>query len=118
MLPKVVALVIALPLLTFYADVLGIFGGMVMSSLQLDIAFSTFFDRLSVAITLQSFLVGIGKAPVFALIIATLGCYHGFQVTGSAESVGRRTTQSVVQAIIAVIVVDAAFSVAFNYLGI
>ena len=117
-LPKVLALVIAVPLLTVYADILGIFGGMVMASLQLDIAFTTFFDRLGEALTLESYLVGIGKAPVFALIIATLGCYQGFQVSGSAESVGRHTTMSVVQAILAVIVVDAAFSVAFSYLGI
>jgi phospholipid/cholesterol/gamma-HCH transport system permease protein len=117
-LPKLFALFIALPLLTVYADIMGILGGMAMASVQLDIAFSTFLDRLDVAITLDSFLVGVGKAPVFALIIATLGCYHGFQVSGSAESVGRRTTQSVVQSILAVIVVDAAFSVAFSYLGI
>jgi len=117
-LPKVLALVIALPLLTVYADVMGVLGGMVMASVQLDIAYSTFIDRLEVALTLESYLVGIGKAPVFAAVIATLGCYQGFQVSGSAESVGRRTTVSVVQSILAVIVIDAAFSVAFSYLGI
>lgn len=117
-LPKVIALLIALPLLTVYADIMGILGGMVMAAVQLDIGFATYLSRLEVALTLDSYLVGVGKSPVFALIIAALGCYHGFQVTGSAESVGWRTTQSVVQAIIAVIVVDAAFSVAFSYLGI
>ena len=117
-LPKMLALVIALPLLTVYADITGIFGGMVMASAQLDISMGTFFDRLGEAMTLESYLVGLGKAPVFAAIIATLGCYQGFQVTGSAESVGRHTTLSVVQAILSVIVVDAAFSVAFSYLGI
>ncbi|HOP16263.1 MAG TPA: ABC transporter permease, partial [Gammaproteobacteria bacterium] len=89
-----------------------------MSSVQLEIAFSIYVDRLGVAISVDSFLVGIGKAPVFAAIIATIGCYQGFQVVGSAESVGRRTTMSVVQSILAVIVVDAAFSVAFSRLGI
>ena len=117
-LPKLFALFIALPLLTVFADIFGTVGGMLMASIQLDIAFSNFVDRLGVAVTLDSFLVGIGKAPVFALIIATLGCYHGFQVSGSAESVGMRTTRSVVHSILAVIVVDAAFSVAFSYLGI
>ena len=117
-LPKLLALIIALPLLTVYADIMGIFGGMVMANVQLDIAFSTFFDRLEVALTLKSYLVGVGKAPVFAAIIAIIGCYQGFQVSGSAESVGRRTTISVVQSILAVIVVDAAFSVAFSYLDI
>lgn len=117
-MPKLLALVVALPLLTVFADIMGILGGMVMSSLQLGIGFAAFFERLSVALTLESFLVGVGKAPVFAVIIATIGCYQGFQVSGSAESVGRRTTMSVVQSILAVIVVDAAFSVAFSRLGI
>ncbi len=117
-LPKLLALLIALPLLTVYADVMGMLGGMVMANAQLGIAFATFIDRLGVALTLDSYLVGVGKAPVFAAIIATLGCYQGFRVAGSAESVGQRTTRSVVQSILAVIVVDAAFSVAFSYLGI
>lgn len=117
-LPKLLALIIALPLLTVFADIMGVLGGMVMSSVQLDIAFSTYIDRLAVAVSVDSYLVGVGKAPVFAAIIATIGCYQGFQVTGSAESVGRRTTASVVQTILAVIIVDAAFSVAFSRLGI
>jgi len=117
-LPKLFALIVALPLLTVYADVMGVLGGMVMASAQLDIAFATYIDRISVAVSVDSFLVGVGKAPVFAAIIAVIGCYQGFQVTGSAESVGRRTTVSVVQSILAVIVVDAAFSVAFSHLGI
>lgn len=117
-LPKLFALIVALPLLTVFADVMGVLGGMVMSGMQLDIAFSTYVQRLGVAITVDSFLVGVGKAPVFAVIIATIGCYQGFQVAGSAESVGRRTTTSVVHSILAVIVVDAAFSVAFSRLGI
>ena len=117
-LPKLLALIVALPLLTVYADIMGVLGGMVMSSAQLDIAFSTYIDRLLVAVSVDSYLVGVGKAPVFAAIIATIGCYQGFQVVGSAESVGRRTTVSVVQSILAVIVVDAAFSIAFSRLGI
>ena len=117
-LPKLLALLIALPLLTVYADIMGVFGGMVMADVQLGISFSTFIERFDDAVELDTYLVGIGKAPVFAAIIATVGCFQGFQVTGSAESVGRRTTLSVVQAIFAVIIVDAAFSVAFSYLGI
>jgi phospholipid/cholesterol/gamma-HCH transport system permease protein len=117
-LPKLLALLIALPLLTVFADIMGVMGGMLMSSVQLDIAFSTYIDRIGVAVSVDSYLVGLGKAPVFAVIIATIGCYQGFQVVGSAESVGRRTTMSVVQSILAVIVVDAAFSVAFSRLGI
>lgn len=117
-LPKVIALIIVLPLLSVYADIAGVLGGMVMANAQLGIIFNTFIDRLAVAVSVDSYLVGIGKAPVFAMIIATVGCYQGFQVQGSAESVGRRTTISVVESIFAVIVVDAMFSVAFSYLGI
>ena len=117
-LPKLMALLIALPLLTVYADIVGVLGGMVMADLQLGVSFSTFVERFDDAVSLDSYLVGIGKSPVFAVIIATVGCYQGFQVSGSAESVGRRTTMSVVQSIFAVIIVDAAFSIAFSYLGI
>jgi phospholipid/cholesterol/gamma-HCH transport system permease protein len=117
-LPKLLALTVALPLLTVFADIMGVLGGMVMSSVQLDIAFATYIERLGVAVSVDSFLVGVGKAPVFAAIIATIGCYQGFKVRGSAESVGRHTTMSVVHSILAVIVVDAAFSVAFSRLGI
>ena len=73
-------------------------------------------DRLDDAISLTSFLIGIGKAPVFAVIIALVGCYQGFQVSGSAESVGRQTTVSVVQSIFLVILVDALFSIVFSWL--
>jgi len=117
-LPKIVALSIALPLLTVYADVLGVAGGMVMAKKELAVGFPDFLDRLQYALGLSDFLVGIGKAPVFAAIIAVVGCFQGFQVAGDAESVGRRTTVSVVQSIFLVIVADAVFSVLFNALGI
>ena len=115
-LPKVIALVIALPLLTVYTDIMGVLGGMVMARAQLDVSFSTFVDRLDDAVSLTSFLIGIGKAPVFAVIIALVGCYQGFQVNGSAESVGHQTTKSVVQSIFLVILVDALFSIVFSWL--
>jgi len=115
-LPKVLALMIALPLLTVYTDIMGVLGGMVMARPQLGISFGTFVDRLGDAVSLSSYLIGIGKAPVFAAIIALVGCYQGFQVTGSAESVGRQTTVSVVQSIFLVILVDALFSIVFNWL--
>ena len=115
-LPKVIALVIALPLLTVYTDVMGVVGGMVMARAQLDVGFTTFVDRLDDAVSLTSFLIGIGKTPVFAVIIAVVGCYQGFQVNGGAESVGHQTTKSVVQSIFLVILVDAMFSIAFSWL--
>ena len=117
-LPKVLALVIALPLLTVYTDVMGVLGGMIMARAQLGVSFTTFVDRLDDAVSLTSYLIGIGKSPVFAAIIALVGCYRGFRVGGSAESVGQQTTMSVVQAIFLVILTDAMFSIAFSYLDI
>ena len=116
--PKILALVIALPLLTVYADVAGVLGGMVMASSILDISYGVFLDRLEDALSLSSFLTGVSKAPVFAVIIALVGCFQGFQVSGSADSVGRQTTVSVVQSIFLVIVADALFSVIFNWLDL
>ncbi len=117
-LPKMLALIIALPLLTVYTDAAGILGGMIMANAKLGVSFDVFINRLGDAVTMSSFLTGVGKAPVFAAIIALVGCHRGFQVTDSADSVGRQTTASVVQSIFLVIVADALFSVAFNWLKI
>ncbi len=117
-LPKMIALAISLPLLTVYADVMGLIGGIVMSHSLLGLSATNFVERLDDAVSVRSFLSGIGKAPVFAVMIALVGCFQGFQAVGSAEGVGRQTTISVVQSIFLVIVVDAAFSIAFNHLGI
>jgi phospholipid/cholesterol/gamma-HCH transport system permease protein len=112
--PKMIALIIALPLLTVYADIIGVFGGMLVAKLQLDVGFYTFTDRFADAIQPATFLFGIGKAPVFGIIIAMVGCFQGFQATGSADSVGRHTTISVVHAVFLIIVVDAIFSILAN----
>lgn len=117
-LPKVFAMVIALPLLTVYTDIMGIVGGMVMARAQLDVSYATFVGRLDDAISLTSYLIGVGKAPIFAAIIALVGCYRGFQTTGSADSVGLQTTTSVVQSVFLVIVTDALFSIVFSWLEI
>jgi phospholipid/cholesterol/gamma-HCH transport system permease protein len=117
-LPKVAALVILLPLLTVYTDIMGVLGGMVMARAQLQLSFTAFLNRLQDAVSLTSYVIGIGKAPVFAVIIALVGCYQGFRVTGSAESVGRQTTISVVQSIFLVILSDALFSIAFSWLNL
>jgi phospholipid/cholesterol/gamma-HCH transport system permease protein len=117
-LPKVLALVIALPLLTVFADVLGVFGGMIMARAQLGVGFSEFLDRFVKAVSITAYMVGIGKAPVFAAIIAVVGCFQGFRTKGGADSVGRQTTRSVVQSIFLVIVADGLFSVAFSALDL
>jgi phospholipid/cholesterol/gamma-HCH transport system permease protein len=117
-LPKFVALLIALPLLTVFADVLGVFGGMLMAQAQLGVGYSEFLDRFSKAVSVTSYLVGLGKAPVFAAIIVLVGCFQGFRTRGGADSVGQHTTQAVVQSIFLVIVADALFSVAFSVLDL
>jgi phospholipid/cholesterol/gamma-HCH transport system permease protein len=117
-LPKILALVIALPLLAVFADIAGILGGMLMARSMLDVSFDVFLDRLDDAIRMSSFLTGILKTPVFAAIIALVGCFQGFQASGSADSVGQQTTVSVVQSIFLVIVTDALFSILFNWLHI
>ena len=117
-LPKFVALVIALPLLTVFADLLGVFGGMIMANSQLGVGYSEFLDRFVYAVSPTSFLVGIGKAPVFAAIIVIVGCFQGFRTNGGAQSVGQQTTRSVVQSIFLVVVADALFSIGFSTLGL
>ncbi len=117
-LPKILALLVALPLLTVFADVLGVFGGMIMSRAQLGVGFGEFLDRFAKAVSVTAYLVGICKAPVFAVIIAVVGCFQGFRTQGGADSVGRQTTRSVVQSIFLVIVADALFSVAFSALDL
>ncbi|MDR9502469.1 MAG: MlaE family lipid ABC transporter permease subunit [Desulfurivibrionaceae bacterium] len=117
-LPKLAAMLIVMPLLTLYADFLGILGGMLMAGLMLDVSSTAFLERLPDALTMESYLIGISKAPVFAVIIVMVGCYQGFMAKGSAENVGERTTSSVVLAIFLVIIADALFSVVFSWLGI
>lgn len=117
-LPKIVALAIALPLLTVFADMTGVFGGMIMARTQLDVSFTDFYNRFGQVLRGSSLLIGIGKSWVFAIIIAVIGCFQGFRTRGSADSVGRQTTLAVVQSIFIVIVADALFSVAFSTLGL
>ncbi len=117
-LPKIFALLVALPLLTVFADALGVFGGMIMARAQLDVGFNEFLERLVKAVSISSYLIGVGKAPVFAAIIAVIGCFQGFRTQGGADSVGRQTTRSVVQSIFLVIVADALFSIAFSALDL
>jgi len=117
-LPRALALMITLPLLAFYADIVGLLGGAVMCYFVLDISFGQFVQQLHGAIKLSTLMVGLCKAPVFAFVIALVGCYEGLKVSGSAESVGRLTTRSVVVGIFLVIVLDALFSILFSYVRI
>jgi phospholipid/cholesterol/gamma-HCH transport system permease protein len=116
-LPRVFALLIALPILTFIAMLSGILGGAVVCALSLDIPPAMYLTMLQENIALKHFLVGMAKAPVFAFLIAVIGCLEGFKVTGSAQSVGERTTSSVVQSIFVVIVLDALAALFFMEMG-
>lgn len=117
-LPRVIALMLTLPLLVFMANLVAILGGAFISWVVLDIEFGIFLRRLRDAVTVTQLWVGLVKAPVFAFAIAMAGCYEGLKVEGSAQSVGQRTTAAVVESIFLVIVLDAAFSILFAFLGI
>jgi len=116
-MPRLVALLIMLPVLTFVADVLGLLGGGLVAALSLDISPGMFLNRLQENTPVRHFWVGLFKAPAFAFMIAVVGCLEGFKVAGSAESVGRHTTSSVVQSIFLVILADALFAVFFMEMG-
>ena len=117
-LPRVYALMVTLPLLTFYADIMGLVGGCIMSMATLNLSLAQFLSQLQAAVSITHFWIGLVKAPVFAFVIAMVGCYEGLNVARSAESVGRLTTRSVVKSIFLVIVLDAAFSILFSVLHI
>ncbi|CAA6806664.1 MAG: Unknown protein [uncultured Thiotrichaceae bacterium] len=115
--PRMVALVIALPLLTLLADILSLIGAALISDWSLGISLSQFASRLQQNIELHTFLAGIIKAPFFAVVIAVLGTWNGMQVTGSAESLGHHTTAAVVQSIFMVLFLDAVFSILYYNIG-
>ncbi|PHS39827.1 MAG: ABC transporter permease [Sulfurovum sp.] len=117
-LPRVFALMIALPLLIFFADIVGIAGGMFAANMQLGISPALFIDRVYEVLEVKHYLLGMMKGPVFAFLIASIGCFRGFQVSHNTESIGLHTTQSVVNSIFLVIAFDAVFSVIFTELGL
>jgi phospholipid/cholesterol/gamma-HCH transport system permease protein len=117
-LPRIIGLVISLPLLTFYADIMALLGGAAMCYFQLGINIPAFMRQLTDAVNVNTLMVGLIKAPVFAFVISLVGCYEGFQVERNAASVGLLTTRSVVESVFLVIVLDAAFSIMFSVLGI
>jgi phospholipid/cholesterol/gamma-HCH transport system permease protein len=117
-IPKLIGLLIALPLLTLYSSAMGILGGMVVADGLYGVGYRDFLIRLPDTFAPSTFWVGLIKAPVFALLVASVACHRGFQVGHSAESIGHETTVSVVQSIFLVIVADAVFSVLFQVLGL
>jgi phospholipid/cholesterol/gamma-HCH transport system permease protein len=116
--PRVIALVIALPLLTFFADIMGLIGGAAIAQSLLDVSPTQYLTRLPQVVDGSDLFVGLFKAPIFAFFIAIISCMHGLRVSGSAESVGRETTRAVVKSIFLVIVLDAFFSILVEKIGL
>jgi len=116
--PRVIALVVSLPLLVFVGDVFGLMGSMVIADSMLDITPTTFIARLQEALAPKHFVIGLAKAPVFGLFVAIIGCRMGMSVSRDTRSIGLNTTSTVVQAIVAVILLDALFALLFQELGL
>ena len=117
-LPRIIALMIAMPLLIFVADVMSLFAGILVANFDLGISPQLFLDRFGEAVAAKHFFIGIAKGPFFAFLIASIGVYRGFMVKDDTQSIGFNTTKSVVEAIFAVIICDAIFSILFTNLGI
>jgi phospholipid/cholesterol/gamma-HCH transport system permease protein len=117
-LPKVLAAMAVVPLLTIYADLFGIAGGLVVGVMGLDLTAYAYLKETQISLTLLDILLSLLKSGVFALLIAGIGCQRGFQVQGGAAAVGSATTSAVVTALFLIIVTDSAFALAFQYLGI
>ncbi len=117
-LPRIIALMLVMPILIFVSDMMGIIGGMIVANMDLDISATLFLDRFSTAVDIKHFYIGIFKGPFFAFLISTIGIYRGLKVKNDTQSIGFNTTKSVVEAIFAVIVCDAIFSIIFTHMGI
>lgn len=115
-LPKVVGLLLVFPLLIFWADIFSLMGSMIMSKHMLGIGFEDFLQRIRNDVGLSQLMLGLYKAPAFAVLIALVGCFQGFRVEASADSIGSQTTRSVVQALFLIIIADAIFSVVYSWM--
>jgi len=116
-LPRVLAMLISLPILTLVAMLSGLFGGALVCALTLDISPTMFLSILQQNVETRHFILGLAKAPIMAFLIAIIGCMEGLKVSGSAESVGEHTTSSVVQSIFVVIVIDAMAAMFYMEMG-
>lgn len=116
--PRVLAMVIMLPVLTFVGMLAGLGGAIAVCGLVLDISPTVFFNRMQEFVPISQFWIGMSKAPIFGLAIALIGCRQGLQVGGSVQSLGEHTTRSVVQAIFAIIVIDAVFAIIYMEMGV
>ncbi len=116
-LPRMLALMIMMPILIFFADIAGLIGGMLIAKVDLGLTPTIFLERFVEAVKVKHFWIGLFKGPFFALLIATIGIYRGLQVKNDTQSIGFNTTKAVVESIFAVIICDAFFSIIFTNLG-
>jgi phospholipid/cholesterol/gamma-HCH transport system permease protein len=116
--PKVIGLTLVFPLLIFWSNLFGILGAMFMSKTMLHIGYYDFLMRLKESVGLKQMMLGLYKAPAFSILIALVGCFQGFRVGNSADSVGHQTTKSVVQALFLIIITDAIYSIIYSALDL
>lgn len=116
--PKVIGLLIVFPLIIFWSDIFSILGAMIMSKLMLNVGYEDFLIRIQLTVGLKQLMLGLYKAPAFAILIALVGCHQGFRVSHSADSVGKQTTKSVVQALFLIIITDAIYSIIYSWLNL
>jgi phospholipid/cholesterol/gamma-HCH transport system permease protein len=117
-LPKVLGLLLVLPLVIFWADIFSILGAMIMSKGMLDVGYFDFLSRLQADVGFKQLMLGLYKAPAFAILIALVGCFQGFQVKANADSIGSQTTKSVVQALFLIIITDAIYSIIYSWMDL
>ena len=117
-LPKVVALTIALPLLVVWTDVIALLGGALSAHLELGIGYHQFLLKLPEAVPVANFMIGLGKGAVFGIFVALIACHFGLRIQPNTESIGTETTNSVVASITLVIIVDAVFAILFRGVGL
>lgn len=117
-MPKVLGLLFVFPLLIFWADIFSIIGALFMSKSMLNVGYIDFLERLKESVGLEQMMLGLYKAPVFAILIALVGCFQGFRVEAQGDSIGSQTTKSVVQALFLIIVADAVFSIVYSWMGV
>jgi phospholipid/cholesterol/gamma-HCH transport system permease protein len=117
-LPKMIALAIAMPLIILWTDTVALFGGMMAAQVQLGLDYRFFLSALPEAVPLANLWLGLGKGVVFGLLVALVACHFGLRIEANTESLGQGTTSSVVTAITVVIIVDAVFAVMFSSVGV
>jgi phospholipid/cholesterol/gamma-HCH transport system permease protein len=116
--PKIIGLMIMFPLIIFWSDMFSLLGAMIMSKFMLSVSYYEFITRIQITVGFKQMMLGLYKAPAFALLIALVGCHQGFLVGSSADSVGKQTTKSVVQALFLIIITDATYSIIYSWLNL